>query len=92
VKKTQVEARSGVYASVAEEVVHLRKCPRLVKYREKVAREKRRTYREWEYWGTRCAGFGGSQRQLFILGLPTAAHGANRTGRRYLRATALGDF
>lgn len=66
---------------IAEQVCDCRKCPRLVKYREKVAKEKRRAYREWEYWGRGVPGFGDPQTELFILGLAPAAHGANRTGR-----------
>ncbi len=73
--------RAAALRIVAEEVCACRKCPRLVKYREKVAREKRRAYREWEYWGRGVPGFGDPNAQLFILGLAPAAHGANRTGR-----------
>jgi len=65
--------------------------PRLVKYREKVAREKRRAYREWEYWGRGVPGFGDPNAQLFILGLAPAAHGANRTGRVFT-GDRSGDF
>jgi uracil-DNA glycosylase len=64
-----------------EEIVACRKCARLVKYREEVARMKRRAFREWEYWGKAVPGFGDPRAQLFILGLAPAAHGANRTGR-----------
>src|SRR5579859_2570128 len=74
-----------------EEIVACRKCPRLVKYREKVAREKRRAYREWEYWGKPVPGFGDAQAQLLILGLAPAAHGANRTGRMFT-GDRSGDF
>ena len=74
-----------------EEIVACRKCPRLVKYREKVAREKRRAYREWEYWGKPVAGFGDPHAQLLILGLAPAAHGANRTGRMFT-GDRSGDF
>src|SRR5271157_1320116 len=73
--------REAALRVVAEEVCACRKCPRLVKYRGKVAREKRRAYREWEYWGRGVPGFGDPNAQLFILGLAPAAHGANRTGR-----------
>src|SRR5215475_3528681 len=66
-----------------EEIVACRKCHRLVKYREKVACEKRRAYREWEYWGKPVPGFGDAQAQIVILGLAPAAHGANRTGRMF---------
>jgi uracil-DNA glycosylase family 4 len=64
-----------------EEIVGCRKCPRLVAYREKVAKEKRRAFREWTYWGKPVPGFGAAQAELLILGLAPAAHGANRTGR-----------
>ena len=66
---------------IQDEVCACRKCPRLVKYREKVAREKRRAFREWTYWGRGVPGFGDSNAKLFILGLAPAAHGGNRTGR-----------
>jgi uracil-DNA glycosylase family 4 len=74
-----------------EEIVCCRKCPRLVKYREKVAREKRRAYRDWEYWGKPVPGFGDVQAELLILGLAPAAHGANRTGRMFT-GDRSGDF
>jgi len=66
---------------LADEVVACRKCPRLVAYREKVAREKRRAFREWDYWGKPIPGFGDPHAKLLILGLAPAAHGGNRTGR-----------
>lgn len=74
-----------------DEIVACRKCPRLVKYREKIAREKRRAYREWDYWGRPVPGFGDAQAQLLILGLAPAAHGANRTGRMFT-GDRSGDF
>jgi len=74
-----------------EEIVACRKCPRLVRYREKVAREKRRAYREWNYWGKPIPGFGDAHAQLLILGLAPAAHGANRTGRVFT-GDRSGDF
>ncbi len=67
------------------------KCPRLVVYREKVAREKRRAFREWTYWGKPVPGFGDSHAELLILGLAPAAHGANRTGRVFT-GDRSGDF
>ncbi|GAC1631893.1 MAG: hypothetical protein NVS9B14_04440 [Candidatus Acidiferrum sp.] len=73
------------------EVVACRKCPRLVTYREEVARVKRRMFREWEYWGKAVPGFGDARAQLFILGLAPAAHGANRTGRVFT-GDRSGDF
>jgi uracil-DNA glycosylase family 4 len=74
-----------------EEIVACRKCPRLVRYREKVAREKRRAYREWTYWGKPLPGFGDAHAQLLILGLAPAAHGGNRTGRMFT-GDRSGDF
>ncbi|MGB8473997.1 MAG: uracil-DNA glycosylase [Candidatus Acidiferrum sp.] len=74
-----------------EEIVACRKCPRLVEYREKVAREKRRAFREWTYWGKPVPGFGDARAELLILGLAPAAHGANRTGRVFT-GDRSGDF
>lgn len=56
-------------------------CPRLVTYREAVARTKRRQYLEWIYWGKPIPGFGDPKAELYVLGLAPAAHGGNRTGR-----------
>jgi uracil-DNA glycosylase family 4 len=66
---------------LAEEVIACRKCPRLVAYREKIALEKRRAFRDHDYWGKPIPGFGDPQAKLLILGLAPAAHGGNRTGR-----------
>jgi uracil-DNA glycosylase len=74
-----------------EEIVLCRKCPRLVEYREKVAQEKRRAYRDWTYWGRPVPGFGDPRAELFILGLAPAAHGGNRTGRVFT-GDRSGDF
>ncbi|HEY6130265.1 MAG TPA: uracil-DNA glycosylase [Candidatus Acidoferrum sp.] len=74
-----------------KEVVACRKCPRLVEYREKVAKEKRRAFREWTYWGRPVPGFGDPRAELFILGLAPAAHGGNRTGRVFT-GDRSGDF
>lgn len=76
---------------IANEVSECRKCPRLVKYREKVTREKRRAFRDWQYWGRGVAGFGDAHAELFILGLAPAAHGGNRTGRVFT-GDRSGDF
>lgn len=64
-------------------VIACRVCPRLVAWRETVAREKRKAFREQEYWGKPVIGFGDRRAQLLILGLAPAAHGANRTGRMF---------
>src|ERR1700721_1739966 len=74
-----------------EEIVACRKCPRLVRYRERIAREKRYAYRDWTYWGKPVPGFGDAHARLLILGLAPAAHGANRTGRMFT-GDRSGDF
>ncbi|MFZ0211987.1 MAG: uracil-DNA glycosylase [Candidatus Acidiferrales bacterium] len=74
-----------------ETITACRKCPRLVRYRESVARTKRRAYLDWEYWGKPIPGFGDPHAQLLILGLAPAAHGANRTGRAFT-GDRSGDF
>lgn len=56
-------------------------CPRLVTYRQGIARQKRKQYRDWTYWGRPVPGFGDRQARLYVLGLAPAAHGGNRTGR-----------
>ena len=63
------------------DVTTCRLCPRLVEWREKVAAEKRASYRDWEYWGRPVPGFGDPHARLLVLGLAPAAHGGNRTGR-----------
>jgi uracil-DNA glycosylase family 4 len=63
------------------EIVDCKRCPRLVEYREKVAREKVRRFKDWEYWGRPVPSMGGIGSRLLIIGLAPAAHGGNRTGR-----------
>ena len=67
--------------AITEEIVVCRACPRLVQWREDVAREKRASFRDEEYWGRPVPGFGDPAARLLILGLAPAAHGGNRTGR-----------
>jgi uracil-DNA glycosylase family 4 len=78
-------------AKLDRQVIACTLCPGLVKYRQKVAREKRRMYRDEEYWGKPVPGFGDPRAQLLILGLAPAAHGANRTGRMFT-GDRSGDF
>ena len=66
-----------------EELIGCRRCPRLVAWREKVAREKRAAYRDDEYWGRPVPGFGDPEASVLVVGLAPAAHGANRTGRMF---------
>jgi uracil-DNA glycosylase len=70
-------------AALNEAVTACRKCPRLVRHREEVARVKRRAYRECPYWGRPVPGFGDPRAQLMIIGLAPGAHGSNRTGRMF---------
>ena len=70
-------------AELEREIVECRRCPRLVKHREQIARERRAAYREWTYWGRPVPGFGDPDAWLCIVGLAPAAHGANRTGRMF---------
>ncbi|MER6785263.1 uracil-DNA glycosylase [Streptomyces sp. NPDC000658] len=60
-----------------------RACPRLVEWREEVARTKRAAFADWTYWGRPVPGFGPSDARLLIVGLAPAAHGGNRTGRMF---------
>ena len=64
-----------------QRVESCRRCPRLVQWRELVAREKRAAFRDEEYWGRPVAGFGDPAARVYVLGLAPAAHGGNRTGR-----------
>jgi uracil-DNA glycosylase family 4 len=73
------------------EVVGCTRCPRLVVYREQIAREKRRAYRDHEYWGKPVPGFGDPEARVLVLGLAPGAHGSNRTGRPFT-GDASGNF
>ena len=73
------------------DVISCTLCPRLVVYREQIAGEKRRAYRDWEYWGKPVPGFGDPNGRVLILGLAPGAHGSNRTGRPFT-GDASGNF
>jgi len=64
-------------------IVQCRKCPRLVEWREQVARERRRAFANWEYWGKPVPGLGDIYGRILVVGLAPGAHGANRTGRMF---------
>ena len=68
-------------AALEREIVACRACPRLVEWRERVAREKRAAHADESYWGRPVPGFGDPEAKVVVLGLAPAAHGANRTGR-----------
>ena len=78
-------------AALEREIVDCRRCPRLVEWREQVAREKRAAFRDWDYWGRPVPGFGDPAARVLLLGLAPAAHGANRTGRMFT-GDRSGDF
>src|SRR5438552_12632247 len=78
-------------ARLTAEIVSCRKCPRLVAWREEVARVKRPAYRDWTYWGRPVPGFGDRDAKLLVVGLAPAAHGGNRTGRIFT-GDRSGDF
>src|SRR5438445_9877475 len=64
-----------------KEVVECRACPRLVEYRESVARGKKKQFLNWNYWGRPVPGFGDISATIIVIGLAPAPHGGNRTGR-----------
>jgi uracil-DNA glycosylase len=64
-------------------IVNCFRCPRLVEWREQVAREKRKSFEDWNYWGRPVPNFGDPAAERLIVGLAPAAHGANRTGRMF---------
>src|SRR2546426_4108730 len=66
---------------LTSQIITCRKCPRLVRYRESVARTKRAAFRDWEYWGRPVPGWGDPAARLLVVGLAPAAHRGNRTGR-----------
>ena len=73
------------------EIIQCRKCPRLVEWREEVARVKRKAYKDEEYWGKPVPGFGDPQARVLVVGLAPGAHGSNRTGRNFT-GDASGGF
>jgi uracil-DNA glycosylase family 4 len=83
--------RAELLKILDQEIAGCKKCTRLVAHREKMAREKRRAYREWTYWGKGVPGFGDCQAELLLLGLAPGAHGSNRTGRMFT-GDRSGDF
>jgi uracil-DNA glycosylase family 4 len=87
-----VQAQVNIELSaLAEEVSECRRCPRLVAWREEVARERRAAFASQDYWGRPLPGFGDPAARLLVFGLAPAAHGANRTGRMFT-GDRSGDF
>jgi uracil-DNA glycosylase family 4 len=83
--------RRDALAELTAEIVACRRCPRLVAWREHVAREKVARFRDETYWGRPVPGFGDPDARILIVGLAPAAHGGNRTGRVFT-GDASGDF
>ncbi len=79
--KNEAGTISSDFETIYSEIVSCRKCHRLVEFREKVSREKRRQFLGFEYWGKPVPGFGDPDARLVVIGLTPAAHGGNRTGR-----------
>jgi uracil-DNA glycosylase family 4 len=78
-------------AALTAEIVVCRRCPRLVAWRELVARQKVARFRDETYWGRPVPGFGDPEARILVVGLAPAAHGGNRTGRVFT-GDASGDF
>jgi len=81
----------SAHEALAARIAGCRRCPRLVEWRELVAREKRAAFRDETYWGRPVPGFGDLRARVLLLGLAPAAHGANRTGRMFT-GDRSGDF
>ena len=79
------------WESFNTKLIECRTCPRLVSWREKVSKEKRRAYLKCNYWGKPVPGFGDRNAKILVLGLAPGAHGSNRTGRMFT-GDASGDF
>ena len=88
---TSESLRESDLQALAGEIESCRRCPRLVAWREQVAREKRAAYATETYWGRPLAGFGDAGARIAVLGLAPAAHGGNRTGRVFT-GDRSGDF
>ncbi len=76
-------SNSGRLAALQGEVIACRLCPRLVEHCRLIANQKRRAYREWEYWGKPVPSFGDPAARVLAIGLAPGAHGSNRTGRMF---------
>ena len=82
---------SARWDDLEAKIVNCRLCPRLVDWREEVARTRRRAYRDWVYWGKPVPGFGDRRARVLVVGLAPGAHGSNRTGRMFT-GDSSGEF
>jgi uracil-DNA glycosylase len=78
-------------AILNQEIVACKRCARLLDYCRRIGEEKRRAYRDWDYWAKPVPSFGDPEAALLIVGLAPGAHGANRTGRMFT-GDSSGDF
>ena len=77
----QIILANDNWINLNKEIVNCTKCKRLVTFREKIASQKTKRFKDWNYWGKPVIGYGNKKAKLIILGLAPAAHGGNRTGR-----------
>jgi uracil-DNA glycosylase len=82
-KEQIIMNRQDEWQQITAEITACTRCPRLVAWRDEVARTRRRAYRDWQYWGRPVPGFGDPQARVLVVGLAPGAHGANRTGRMF---------
>ena len=78
---TEISQAKARLHDLEQRIIACRHCARLVEHREKIGREKRASYAQWDYWSKPITGFGDLEAQVMVLGLAPAAHGGNRTGR-----------
>ena len=89
--ETEREAVAARWCALNDQITACRLCPRLVSWREEVARVRKRAFRDWDYWGKPVPGFGDRHARLLVIGLAPGAHGSNRTGRMFT-GDASGEF
>ena len=82
-RASQVGDIQTPWTVLESDIVSCRRCPRLVAWREQVALQRRRAYRDWDYWGKPVPGFGDPRARVLVVGLAPGAHGSNRTGRMF---------
>ena len=88
----QIEIKNNIrLKKLDRSIIKCKKCPRLVNFRKKISKEKRKQFINEKYWGKPVTGFGDTQAKLMILGLAPAAHGGTRTGRAFT-GDKSGDF
>ncbi len=87
----EVQASAAALAALNAEITQCDRCPRLREHCAAIARERRRQWRDWEYWGRPVPSFGDASARVVVVGLAPGAHGSNRTGRPFT-GDGSGDF